>query len=439
MTFENNAKNLPDTTSINSSQHLTIGGCNLLDLVKEFTTPLWVIDKFTVINACKNYQNIFRQYYPNTDISYASKALSNTSIIKLITSEGLSLDVVSGGELYTAKVAGVPAERIYFHGNNKSEQELIEAIDHEIGYMVVDNEYELKLLNDIADKKNKKVDILLRINPGVEAHTHEFIKTGQIDSKFGIGKKEIPEILKIIQKMSALSFQGLHVHIGSQIQEIKPFLITIEEVLNTWHICKKDFPDMDLNVLNIGGGIGIEYLHSDTVPALENFAQKITTTLKSKTSELKLIEPKLVLEPGRSIIGKAGITLYTIGATKIIPNIRKYVFIDGGMADNPRVITYGAEYEATIVNKINNSKTDIVTIAGKFCESGDILLKDIKLQQAESGDILAVFCTGAYNYSMSSNYNRFAKPAMVLVNNGKAQTIIQREDYQDIIRNDILI
>ncbi|MFA5927878.1 MAG: diaminopimelate decarboxylase [Candidatus Margulisiibacteriota bacterium] len=428
--------NMPLTSSISSKRHLTIADCDAIDLAKEFGTPLWVLDEETIRENCRKYKKEFQKHHTDAEVVYASKALSNTAVLQIVTSEGLGIDVVSGGELYTAKMAKVAPEKIYFHGNNKSASELEEALDYGVGRIVVDNLQEIEKLTRIATEKNKQVNILLRVNPGIEAHTHEFIQTGKVDSKFGFSKEVLADIVQKVQGIPCLQFCGLHVHIGSQIQETKAFLLTIEEILDTWSLVRRK-TKAELKELNLGGGIGIEYLPTELSPQIEHFARDITKTLEYKIKELKIPKPKLIIEPGRSIIGKAGITLYTVGTIKDIPEVRKYVCVDGGMADNPRPITYGAAYDAVIANKILEPKNDVVTIAGKFCESGDILIKNFHLQKAEEGDILAVFSTGAYNYSMSSNYNRFVKPAMILVNKGKAKVILKRENYEDLVRNDL--
>lgn len=428
--------NMPITASITSKKHLAIGGCDVIDLAQEFGTPLWLIDEETIRKTCKEYIDSFNKYGIKTEIVYASKALSNIAILQVIKEEGLSLDVVSGGELYTALKSGFDPEKIYFHGNNKSQQELKEAVMAGVGRIVVDNEYELELLLKVCQELDKKTKILIRINPGIEAHTHEFIQTGKVDSKFGIAKDSLINFLNKIKKQEYIEFKGLHVHIGSQIQEIKPFMLTIEEILDFWKLVRKK-TGLEMTEFNLGGGLGIEYLSSEISPSISQYANNILKTISFKLKELKLPNFKLILEPGRSIIGKAGVTLYTIGVIKEIKEIRKYVCIDGGMTDNPRSILYDAHYDAVIANKILEPKDDLVTIAGKACESGDLLIKNFRLQKAKPGDILTVFCTGAYNYSMASNYNRHTKPAILLLKDGKAKVILKRETYEDLIRNDL--
>ncbi|MFC1478572.1 diaminopimelate decarboxylase, partial [Candidatus Margulisiibacteriota bacterium] len=314
--------NMPSTAVIDSKKHLSIGGCSATDLAKEFGTPLWVLDEQTIRAACQRYKKEFHKHNTDVEIVYASKALSSIAMLQIVTSEGLGIDVVSGGELYTAKLAKVAPEKILFHGNNKSKKELKEAVDYGVGRIVVDNEQELIKLANIAKKKNKIVNILLRVNPGIEAHTHEFIQTGKVDSKFGISKDILADMIVKIKGLPSLKFMGIHVHIGSQIQEIKPFLLTIEEMMDHWSMVRRK-TKVELNELNIGGGIGVEYLPNELSPSIEEFAQKMTKTLDYKVKDLKLKKPRLILEPGRSIVAKAGVTLYTIGTIKDIPEVRK--------------------------------------------------------------------------------------------------------------------
>ncbi|MGB9613523.1 MAG: diaminopimelate decarboxylase [Candidatus Margulisiibacteriota bacterium] len=414
--------NLPLTAKINSRGHLEIGGCDVVDLAKEFGTPLYVLDEKTIRDRCQQYLKSFRSHYPNTEIIYASKALCTIGTSEIIASEGLGFDVSSGGELYTVLKAKVDPKKIYFHGNNKSLSEIRDGILAAVGCFVVDSEQELENLEKIAEEVKRKVKILLRINPGIEAHTHEFIQTGKIDSKFGIPLEQVDSFVEKIRKLKRMELMGFHAHIGSQILEIKPFIAEVQLLLE---LTKR----YGLQEINMGGGLGIAYLPQHTPPSIEHLAKEVTAVLKGQTMA------KLVLEPGRSIVGTAGVTLYTIGGIKEIPGIRKYIFVDGGMADNPRPMLYGAKYSACLGNK-QQEEEETVTVAGRFCESGDILLKDIKLPKVEVGDTLVVAGTGAYNYSMASNYNRVGRPAMVLVNEGRAAVVVKRESYEDLIRND---
>ena len=419
-------RNLPDTAKILKNNHLEIGGCDTVALVKEFGSPLYVMDEATIRARCKNYLASFRKYYPNTDIAFACKALCTTGILNVVDSEGLSFDVSSGGEVFTALRAGVDPKKLYFHGNNKTINELKMAIEAGVGRIMVDTTQEIANIDRVTQETGRRAQVMMRINPGIEAHTHEYIKTGLIDSKFGVPQNEIESAVKEIKSKKYIDLIGFHAHIGSQIFDVQPF---VDEVKLLLELTNK----YGTQELSMGGGFGVPYLTSDEPPELETAAKAIAAVLKDKTTA------KLVLEPGRSIVCNAGVTLYTVGAIKNIPKVRKYVLIDGGMADNPRPILYQAVYDAKIANKANDKPAEKVTIGGRFCESGDILIKDIKLPKIEAGDILAVLCTGAYGYSMASNYNRVGRPAMVLVNNGKATLILRRESYEDLVQNDIAI
>lgn len=416
-------KNLPDTAKI-KGKHLEIGGCDAVKLAKEFGTPLYVLDEETIRNRSRTYVHSFRKYHQNTEIAYACKALCVTGLLKIIASEGLGLDVSSGGEIFTALRAGCDLKKAYFHGNNKTKEELEFALKNGVGRIVVDHQEELENLEEVARKIKRSANILLRINPGIEAHTHEYIKTGTLDSKFGVPQNEIEKTVKAAKSKKLINFKGFHAHIGSQIVDARPF---VDEVKLLLGLAKK----YGMEEINIGGGVGIAYLGFDDAPEISSFARDVCAVLKNDKNI------KLTLEPGRSIVGTAGVTLYTIGAVKDIPGIRKYIFIDGGMADNPRPILYQAKYDARIANKADQKPAEKVTVAGRFCESGDILIKDISLPKVEVGDILAVFSTGAYNYSMASNYNRVGRPAMVLVKKGKAKLILKRESYEDLSRHDL--
>lgn len=430
---------LHGTMKINDQGHLTIGGCDTVDLVKEYGTPLYVMDEEHIREICKDYYNSFMAKYPNSEVIYASKSFLNLTMARLIYEENLGLDVVSGGELYTALQADFPANRIYFHGNNKSIDELNLALEAGVGRIVVDNLYELELLNHLAKEKGVKVKILLRITPGVEAHTHEYIKTGQIDSKFGmaIATGQAIEFVRIANQQENIVVKGIHCHIGSQIFEVESFRHASEVMMD---FIKQIKEEVGLNIaeLNLGGGFGIYYKEGDTPAPLSNFADLIMATIKEKAAENGVNVPKIIVEPGRSISGTAGTTLYSIGSIKTIPGIRTYVAVDGGMGDNPRPALYQAKYEGMVANKADEPETNLVSITGKCCESGDMLIWDIQLPEVESGDILAVSSTGAYNYSMASNYNRLPKPAVVLVNDGEADVIVARETYEDLIRNDVI-
>ena len=421
----------PKTTK--RTDELYIGGCNLTDLAKKYGTPLYVIDETSLRGICREYKNAFREY-DNIKMTYASKALCNLAVSKILIDEGFGFDTVSAGEIYTVYKAGADMSTVTFNGNNKSIEEIELALDLNVGRFSVDNFYEAELLNKIAENKNKKADILLRITPGIECHTHEYIKTGQTDSKFGFDLSQTDEIiLLIMNKYPNLSLKGLHAHIGSQIFENKSYEDEIEILIKEL-VRIKHKHGLELNELNIGGGLGVKYTDKDNPPSIEEFGKTVVNALEKCRNKYNIEPLALYIEPGRSIISTAGVTLYTMGSSKQVPNGKKYVSVDGGMADNPRPITYQAEYFAEIANNIEGRKDEKVTIAGKYCESGDILIEDIILPEPEAGDILCVYNTGAYNYSMASNYNRSRKPAMVLVNNSQSDMIVTRESLDDLVR-----
>ncbi len=412
-------------------EHLYIGGCDTVDLAKKYGTPLYVIDEATLREMCKNYKKAFGEY-KNIHMMYACKALCTSAIIKILDQEGFGFDTVSAGEFYTVYKSGVDMSHVLFNGNNKSNKEIELAIDYGVGRFSVDNFYEAKLLNKIAKEKNRKVDILLRITPGIECHTHDYIQTGQIDSKFGFDLSQLDEIITLINnEYNNLNIRGLHAHIGSQIFELKSYYDEIEILIKEIARINKAY-GLNLCEMNIGGGLGVKYVASDTPPSVEDLAKAVTDAMHKYAIEI----PTIYIEPGRSIISTAGVTLYTVGSYKNVPNGRKYVAVDGGMADNPRPSMYQAEYTAQVANKIGLKNSEIVTIAGRYCESGDILINDIELPLLETGDILCVYNTGAYNYSMASNYNRVEKPAMVLVNNSLSDIIVYRECLDDLISHD---
>lgn len=429
---------LTGTMRINEAGHLEIGGIDALELVKEFKTPLWVIDEQGFRENCRRFKEAFAEYGDSLVI-YASKSLSCLALVKIAEEEGLGLDVVSGGEIFTALKAEFPMDKVFFHGNNKSREELLMAVETGVGRIVVDNFYEMELLNLICSEVGKKQDIMLRITPGVEAHTHEYIKTGQIDSKFGftLPDGQAMEGVKMALDCKWLNLKGLHCHIGSQIFEMDSFRHATSIMMDFYGTVKKEL-GLDLEELDMGGGFGIFYHKGDEPCDPREWARAVMLTVKEKADEYNLKIPKVIVEPGRAISGPAGITLYTVGATKEVKGIRKYVAVDGGMGDNPRPALYGSKYTAILANKADQPASEKVSIAGKCCESGDMLIWDIELPKIEPGDILAVFATGAYNYAMSSNYNRIPRPAMVLVNEGQADIIVKRETYEDIIRNDVV-
>lgn len=429
---------LNGTMRINEHGHLEIGGVDTLDLVKEFGTPLYVLDEKAFRSHCRSFRDAFLAA-GDTAVIYASKALCTSATCLLVKEEGLGLDVVSGGELHTALSVDFPVDKIYFHGNNKTPDELRMAVENEVGVIVVDNFYELGLLNRICAEAGRQQKIILRISPGIEAHTHEYIKTGQIDSKFGftLPNGQALQAVRSLKDYPFLIYHGLHCHIGSQIFEMESFTHTAEVMMSFVAQIKAE-TGMATTELNLGGGFGIYYFAGDEPVLPEAWVKAVIPCVREKAEQFGVPMPKVIVEPGRAIVGPAGTTLYTIGSWKDIPGVRKYVAVDGGMSDNPRPALYGSKYEAMLANKADQLPQEVVSIAGKCCESGDMLIWDINLPRVEPGDILAVAATGAYNYAMSMNYNRIPRPAMVLVADGKADLILKRETYDDIIRNDVV-
>ena len=427
----------PLTVKVNEAGNLEIGGCDMVKLVEKYGTPLYVIDETTLKTVCFDYKKAFKTY-PKVNMMFASKALCTMATSKLLFDEGFGFDVVSAGEIYTVYKAGVDMAKVLFNGNNKSFDELTLAIELGVGRISVDNFFELSLLNEIAKSNNKVVDILLRITPGIECHTHEYIQTGHLDSKFGFDLTQIDEAVELIlNEYTNLKLHGLHAHIGSQIFETSVYGDEIEILVKEIARLDEKF-GLKLDEINIGGGLGVKYTEADCPPSVHTVARIVINRLNECIKKYDIQPPALFIEPGRSIISTAGVTLYTVGSSKQVPKGKKYVAIDGGMADNPRPSMYQAKYFAEIANKKDNLSSNIVTIAGRFCESGDILIKDIKLPELEEGDIICVYNTGAYNYSMASNYNRVQKPAMVLVNNSQSDMIVKREDLDDLISHDVI-
>lgn len=430
---------LYENLTINEKGHLEIGGCDTVELAKEYGTPLYVMDENLLRKNCRMYTDALKKYYDGKGmILYASKSFCTLATCKIVKEEGMGLDVVSGGELYTALKADFPMEKVYFHGNNKTEDELKLAVDSGVGRIIVDNIFELHMLNSICKEAGKTADILFRIKPGIDAHTHDFIMTGQIDSKFGVALEtgEAFDIIKTAKELENVNVVGIHCHIGSQIFDISPFKSAAEIMLGFAAKIKNEL-GITIKELNLGGGFGIRYVPTDDPVSYDEYIKIVSDVFKETSEKLSLKMPDVLMEPGRSIVGPAGITLYKVGAVKEIPNVRTYVTVDGGMADNPRYILYDAEYDFIIANKANDKKDQIVTVAGKCCESGDLLGKDVPLSKASVGDTLAVLATGAYNYSMSSNYNRIPRPCVVMIKDGKPRVIVKRETYEDVIRNDL--
>ncbi len=436
-----NQQLLPLTAQTNSLGHLEIGGCDVVTLVQQFGSPLYILDEESLRTACRQYRDSFQNYYKGeSQVLYASKAWNCLAVCAIAASEGLGIDVASGGELYTALTAGVTPDKIYFHSNNKSREELIYASESGCT-IVVDNWYELSILVELGKNNSSEssvpIRIMLRLTPGIDCHTHEYIRTGQLDSKFGFDPNHLDELFEEINKhKSILNCVGLHAHIGSQIFERQPHR-DLAQLMVKW-LQNANSKGLNITELNLGGGLGITYVESDDPPSIEEWVKPICESIEEVCNTQNQPLPKLLCEPGRSLIGTTCVTAYTVGSSKKIPGIRTYIAVDGGMSDNPRPITYQSVYRAVIANKMSAPITETVTIAGKHCESGDILIKDATLPKTEPGDILVVMGTGAYNYSMASNYNRLPRSAAVLVESGEANLILRRETYQDLIRQDCL-
>lgn len=427
----------PITTKINDDGNLEIGGCDLVKLTEKYGTPLYVLDEATIRKICRDYKEAFKGY-PKVNMMYASKALCSSATSALIASEGFGFDVVSSGEIFTVYKSGANMSKVLFNGNNKSYDELSLAIELGVGRISVDNFFELSLLDEIAKSHKKVVNILLRITPGIECHTHEYIQTGHLDSKFGFDLTQIDDAVElIVNDYTNLKLHGLHAHIGSQIFEKSIYGDEIEILVKEIARLDEKF-GLKLDEINIGGGLGVKYVEADYPPSTYEVAEIVIKRLYECIEKYKIDAPALFIEPGRSIISTSGVTLYTLGSSKQVPKGKTYFAVDGGMADNARPSMYQAKYDAQIANKPDYELAQTVTIAGRFCESGDILIKNIKLPEIEEGDILCVYNTGAYNYSMASNYNRVQKPAMVLVNNSQSDIIIKRESLEDLIAHDII-
>jgi diaminopimelate decarboxylase len=430
---------LHGTSEINDKGHLQIGGCDTTALAQEFGTPLYIVDEALVRQRAREFVEAFKATGLKFQVAYASKAFSVMAMCAIAEQEGLSLDVVSDGELYTALQAGFPVERIHFHGNNKTPDEINMALDTGIGCFVVDNFIELSLLNALAADKGLTANVLLRITPGVEAHTHDYISTGQQDSKFGfdLGNGTAFRAIEETLKLKNLNLLGVHSHIGSQIFEVEGFGMAVDKVAK-FAVQVRDELGKTFSVINVGGGFGIRYVEGDKPLPLATYVNAIADAIISNFTAANYPTPEIWIEPGRSMVGDAGTTLYTIGTNKEIPGVRKYIAVDGGMTDNPRPALYGSKYDAVLANRANEAKAETVSVAGKCCESGDMLIWDLELPKSESGDLLAVFCTGAYNYAMASNYNRIRRPAVVFVKDGEASLAVKRESLNDIVANDVI-
>ncbi|MFD2657334.1 diaminopimelate decarboxylase [Gracilibacillus thailandensis] len=424
--------------AVNEDGHLTIGGLDAVNLTKKYGTPLFVYDVKKIRENARAFVDTFREKGVQAQVAYASKAFSSVAMIQVAKQENLSLDVVSQGELYTALEADFPVEKIHMHGNNKNIDEISMAVEYNIGCIVVDNFYEIELLEHVLKEQNKEMDVLIRVTPGIEAHTHDYILTGNEDSKFGfdLTNGQAEDALQKLMKIDGIHVKGLHCHIGSQIFETDGFTMAIERLFQTlkgW----KDRYDFESEVLNVGGGFGIRYTAEDDPLPLSTYVKSLIDKISEQVNENEMAFPEIWIEPGRSIVGDAGLTLYSIGSVKEIPNVRKYVSVDGGMTDNLRPALYNAKYDAVIANNVNGTNKEEISLAGKCCESGDMLIWDIELPKVTQDDIIAVFSTGAYGYSMSNHYNRFPKPAVVFIEDGQDKLVIKRESFKDMVQNDL--
>jgi diaminopimelate decarboxylase len=435
--MESRLKLFPSASAVNDSGHLVIGGCDTVELAAEFGTPLYLFDELSLRSKCAEFKREFGQRYADTAVLYSAKAFINKALARLFNEEGLGLDVVSAGEMSIVRSAGFPMDRVYFPGNNKSAEELKLALEWGVGRIVVDNLYELNLLGKIARERGDKPDILLRLSPGVDPHTHRYIITGNLDSKFGVPMVQAEKALTTALAMPQLNLRGLHFHIGSQIAEFEPYQQAIDIILGFAAEMKQKH-GFEMEELDIGGGFAIQYTLDSPAPPIAAYAEAITSGIINGCQRLGLAPPRLVIELGRSMVGQAGVALYTVGVVKDIPGVRCYVSVDGGMADNIRPALYGAKLEAVIANRMKDKLAGKFTIAGKFCESGDILIRDIELPEPVAGDIIAVPGCGAYSIPEASNYNASLKSAVVMVKEGKARLIRRRETFDDLTRHDLV-
>lgn len=429
---------LPVTAAANEAGHLTLGGCDTVELAREFGTPLYVFDEETLRGRCREFQTEFRSRYPETVVAYAAKVYLGRALAAILVQEEMALDVVSGGELAIAASVSYPPERIHFHGNNKSALDLREALDYGVGRIVIDNFHEMQLLNGLALGAGKRQPVLIRLSPGIDPHTHVHTTTGILDSKFGIpmatGQSEAA--VRQVLELPGLELVGLHVHLGSPIFELEPYRKAVDVVMAfAAEMGKKH--GLRLDEFSPGGGFAVQYVEGKAPPSVAEYAETITTAVTEGCREHGLPTPRLIVEPGRAIVARAAMALYTVGSSKDVPGVRRYVSVDGGMADNIRPPLYDSRYEALVANKALETRRETVTIAGRYCESGDILLRDAELAPLEPGDILAMATAGAYALPMASNYNASLRPAVVLVNDGEAKLIRRRETYEDLMRADV--
>lgn len=417
---------------------LYFDGCSTVELAEKYGTPLYVFSENDLISRLEELKSCFTSKYENTRVAYASKAFCTAAMLRLCMEQGVCTDVVSGGEIYTAMKAGFPPERVEFNGNNKQPQEIELALDYGVGRFIVDGLQELDMLESICAAKGKAANVLFRITPGVKSDSHDYIVTGKKDSKFGIPLDEdviYPQVEKAI-KAPHINFMGFHFHVGSQLSDNASHLQALDIMLNLVKNVKERL-EYDVTELNLGGGFGVTYTTEERKPA-SYFLDPMMERIEAFFKELGVKRPAVVIEPGRSIVAEAGLTLYRIGSIKDIRDVRKYVSVDGGMTDNIRPALYQAVYDGVVANKAGQPKDEVVTICGKCCESGDILIRDIAVVKPESGDLFAIFSTGAYGYSMACNYNRNPIPAVVFVKDGKDRLVVKRQSYEDMMKNEVL-
>jgi diaminopimelate decarboxylase len=440
------AKVLPITAQVTDGGHLSVGGCDLVDLAREWGTPLYVFDEETLRGQCRAFLKAFRSRYPNTAVAYAAKAYLGRAMAGIVAQEGLDLDVVSGGELAIARSVGFPPDRIHFHGNNKSEEELNEALDYGIARVIVDNFHEMHLLNGIAQARKLRQRVLLRISPGIDPHTHRLTTTGTTDNKFGISivTGQAEHAVRQALEMPGLELVGLHLHLGSPVFETEPFAQAVDVVFDFAARMRQAYgpstrlrTGFELREFSPGGGFAVNYTADQDAPSPDDYAEAIVAGVRAGCERYGIPEPRMFIEPGRSLVTRSAVALYTVGSAKDIPEVRHYVSVDGGMADNIRPALYESKYSAIVANKPLEERSERVTIAGKYCESGDVLLRDAELPPLEPGDVLVMPAAGAYNLAMASNYNASLRPAVVLVSNGEAKLMRRRETYDDLLRTDV--
>ncbi len=425
----------PHTAAHNTVGHLEIAGCDVVDLAREFGTPLFIYDERTLRDQCRAYREAFAARADSFEISYASKAFGCRAMAELVGQEGLSMDVATGGELAVARAASFPPERIYFHGNNKSPAEIEFGLDEGVGCFVVDSFEEIERLEAAAARRGVVQKVLVRVTPDVRPDTHDFVQTGQQDSKFGFGLADgrAAEAVRRISEVAHLELDGIHAHIGSQIFELDSYRRAVKILFGALDDWRRDF-GFECRVFNIGGGLGIRYTAADMPSTVSAFAEVSVAALREAVERHAMPMPRIMVEPGRSIVGKACVTAYTVGTVKVIPRVRTYVAVDGGMSDNLRPMLYGSRYSAMLANKAEVPANELVTIVGKHCESGDVLVRDVRIAPPEPGDTLVTPGTGAYGYAMANNYNGQPRPAVIMVSDSRARVIIERETWDDVLR-----